>query len=95
MFGFPLCFVATETKSVDVIASSSTVGVVSSGFGSVAGSIFYSTWGPEFISITVIQLNRRNYAPWAKSVEVYMMAKGLDTYLTDAPPDHKDLSYAT
>ena len=84
-----------EMKSADVSVGSSTVSVVSSGtvFGSAAGSVSNSTCGPEFI--ITIRLNRRNYAPWAKSVEVYMMAKGIDTYLTKAPPDRKDPSWAT
>ena len=50
--------------------------------------------GLEFMSITAIRLNRSNYLPWAKSVEIYLMAKGQDNYLIDAPPDLKDHSQA-
>ena len=30
----------------------------------------------------------------AKSVEVYLIAKGQDKYLTNTPPDREDPSYA-
>ena len=40
-----------------------------------------------------IRLNGRNYAPRANSIEVYMMAKGLDTCLIDSYLDSKDPSY--
>ena len=73
-------------KSADVSTTVSS----SSGFGSVVGSS--SSWGPEYMSITIIWLNGCNYPPQAKSVEVYLMAKGQDKYLIDAPPDHKDPS---
>ena len=45
---------------------------------------------PE-VHITAIQLNGSNYPPWAKSVEVYLMAKGQDKYkyVTYVPPDRE------
>ena len=78
-----------ETKSADVSAG---FGTVSS--GSVASFVSNSTWRLEFMSITVIRLNGCNYAPWAKFVEVYMMAHGW-IHMTNALPDRKDPSYAT
>ena len=52
-----------------------------------------SAWGANFLSITAIKLNERNYPPLAKSVQVYLLAKGQATYLTDDPPDSKDPSH--
>ncbi|GFZ16047.1 hypothetical protein Acr_25g0004560 [Actinidia rufa] len=83
-----------ETKSTDVSTASGIVNS-SSISDAAAGFVSDSAWGPEFMFITVIRFKGSNYTPWAKSVEVYMMAKGLDTYLTDAPPDYKYPSYAT
>ena len=67
-----------EMKSTDVSATS---GTVSSGFAT--GS--RSSWRSVYMSITAIWLNGCNYPPWAKPVEVYLMAKGQDKYLIEAP----------
>ena len=76
-----------EMKFTDV---STTSGIVSSSSTTCSSSSMV----PEHMSITVIRLNGRNYPPWAKSVEVNLMAKGQDKYLIDDPPNHKDYSYA-
>ena len=78
-------------KYADVSTGTSTIGAVNFGSGSAIGSDF--TWGPKYMPITVIWLNGPNYAPWANSITVYMMAKGLDTCLTDASSDRKDPSH--
>ena len=64
-------------KSADVFAGTGTIGVVNSGsgFSSVASFVSDFTWGLEFMFIPVIGLKGRNYAPWTKSIEFYMMAK--------------------
>ena len=49
-----------------------------------------STWSPAMFSIISIRLNGKNYAPWAKSVEVYFLGKKQLSYLHDDPPDAKD-----
>ena len=77
-----------EMKFTDVFATVSSLS--DSGFTNISSSSF----GAEHMSITVIRLNGRNYLPWAKSVEVNLMAKGQDKYLIDDPPNHKDYSYA-
>ena len=57
---------------------------------SAAVSFMGSAWGAKFLSITTIKLNERNYHSWAKSIQVYLLAQGQATYLTDDPPDSKD-----
>ena len=47
-----------------------------------------------FLSITVIWFNGSNYPLWAKLFEVYLMTKGMETYLIDALPDQKDPIHA-
>ncbi|GFS31018.1 hypothetical protein Acr_00g0015150 [Actinidia rufa] len=39
-------------------------------------SFMGSAWGAKFLSITTIKLNERNYHPWAKSIQVYLLAQG-------------------
>ena len=53
-----------------------------------------STWSPVMFSITSIRLNGKNYAPWAKSVEVYFLGKKKLSYLHDDTPDAKDAKFA-
>ena len=45
-------------------------------------------------SITFIQLNGKNYAPWAKSVEVSFLGKKQLSYLTNDRPDTNDAKFA-
>ena len=52
-----------------------------------------SSWSLVMFSITSILLNGRNYAPWAKSIEVYFMGKKKLFYLADDPPITKDVTF--
>ena len=77
---------STDVSAISGIASSS------SDFGSTTGSS--SSWGSEYMFITAIWHNERNYPLWAKSVEVYLMAKRQDKYFIDASLGRKNPSYA-
>ena len=64
-------------------------------FGSsvVPNSTFGSSW-PHNLSITAIRLNGNNYAQWARSVEVYFIAKKQSKFLNNYLPDCKEVGKA-
>ena len=67
---------------------------MASGTSVIGSGASGSTWSPAMFSITSLRLNGKNYAPWAKSVEVYFLGKRQLSYLHDDPPDVKDAKFA-
>ena len=74
----------SEDKSASTVASDSTV------IGSISSSSRYRDRRP----ITSIILNDKNYAIWAKAVEVYFEGESTSQWLTDDPPATTSSTYA-